>query len=143
MKLGEVPASTTERLVNALRADGQKVPRTTEGLAVKARKIYKQHEADYRKYHDEYKSGAREKTELVHAAERFHLKYDNGMIESPRGSADRNWMISVFNQAIDKLASQGIHLTPAAAQATWWTPEKFLYERLGARERYLRQRVGW
>jgi hypothetical protein len=132
---GEVPEETRERLEKALRADGRPVPRTNEKLAVVSREIFKQHERDYAKYRDEYKSGEREKSELVHAAERFHLRYDNGMIEAPRGGTDRNWMISVFSNALGKLAAQGINLTPAGAQATWWTPEKALYERLGARVR--------
>jgi len=132
---GTVPPATAERLVKALRAENQPVPQSMERLADKARAIFREHEKNYIAHRADYKSGKREKSELVHAAERFHLHYDNGMIEAPRGGSDRNWMISVFNRAIAKLEADGIHLTPAAAQATWWTPEKALYDRLGARVR--------
>ena len=53
------------------------------------------------------------------------------MVEQPLNNEHRRHMETVFKQATDKLAEEGIHLTQASAQAIWWWPEKLLWERMG------------
>ena len=83
----------------------------------------------------EFKSGVRKKSELVHSAERYVGNEKGAMVETPRGSAQRNWIISVFNRALQKLERQGIKMSPASAQATWWWPEKALWKAMGVRSK--------
>jgi hypothetical protein len=126
-------APVADRLRNALKEEGQAAPTDLDKLDKIATEIFDQHERDYAKHSDEYKSGKRSKTELVYAAERFVDNYGGKMVEAPRGAQHRQFITSVFNKALDKLKAQGIDLSPAAAQATWWNPEKVLYQHLGGR----------
>jgi hypothetical protein len=121
-----------DRLDRELSTAGLMVPDTEAGKTKAAAAIWKQHEKDYIKYRDEYDSDVREKSELVKAAERVVL-YDKGMmVEQPKNGSQRKWITSVFNKALVKLkADHGLELTPAGAQATWWWPEKILWEEMG------------
>ena len=123
------PAPDWERLTAALQAEGKPVPRTEAKLLDVARKIKKTNDRAFAKG----EKTADEKTELEHAAERVVLAKDNGMVEQPGGGNKRQWMTAVFLSAIDKLKDEGINITPAAAQATIWNPEKVMYAHLGAR----------
>lgn len=127
----------TDRLRNALKDEGKRAPTNLDALQKIAEKIVDQHEKDYKEHHDQYKSGKRKKSELVHAAERFDYNYGGAMVEAPRGGNQRAWITDVFNKAIDKLKADGVTLEPAAAQATWWNPEKVLYKHLGGRVKEL------
>jgi hypothetical protein len=120
----------TERFQKALKAAKQPVPRGEERTAERAREVYAEHE---RRFHSDPAYRARPKSELALASQAYVYNHDNGMVETPRGGTERVWIRNVFNRAIGKLADQGIHLTPAAAQATWWTPEQELYKALGGR----------
>jgi hypothetical protein len=126
-----------DRLRNALKDEGKRAPKSLDALQKVAEKIVEQHEHDYKEHHDQYKSGKRKKSELVHAAERFDHNYGGAMVEAPRGGNHRAWITDVFGKAIDKLKTEGITLEPAAAQATWWNPEKVLYKHMGARVKEL------
>jgi hypothetical protein len=128
-------APIIERFDNALKAEGKPVPRSEKAKIDLATQIFRQHEKDYKAHRADYESGKREKTELVYASERLSMNHDGVMVEAPRGSTQRNWMTSVFHRALDKLDAQGIKLNPASAQATWWTPEKNLYDKMGVRVR--------
>lgn len=126
-----------ERLRNALKDDGKKAPADLDKLYGIAQDIADQHEKDYAAHRDEYKSGARKKSELVHASERYVYNYAGAMVEAPKSGGHRRWITHVFTMALDKLKQQGIELEPAAAQATWWNPEKVLFKHLGGRVREL------
>jgi hypothetical protein len=124
-----------ERLDNALVAEGEKVPKSEAAKVKLAREIVAQHEKDYKEHKAEYKSGERKKSELVYASERIDLSADGAMVEQPSGVKQRQWITSVFHNALDKLNAEGIRMQPASAQATWWWPEQVLYDKLGARVR--------
>jgi len=124
-----------ERFEKALKVEGLPVPKTEKAKVNLAEKIFTQHERDYVRHRDEYEDGRREKTELVKASERLVMSYDGTMVELPGGAKDRNWMIDVFHRAMGKLEAQGIKMSAASAQATWWTPEKYLWDKLGVRGR--------
>ena len=116
-----------EKFRSALMHEGVKnPPEKMEALHELAIQMVKAHEK-------EYKETRRKKTPAEHAAERFDYNFGGSMVEAPEGGQDRIWITSVFDKALAKLDSQDIHLTRAAAQATWWTPEQHLYKRLGAR----------
>jgi hypothetical protein len=130
--IGQVDmAAPIERLRNALKDEGMRAPTDPEKLHDIAQKIFSQHERDFAKNEGGYRD--KKKSELILASERYVYNYGGHMQEQPRGVEQRHWMRDVFNQALDKLAKQGINLDPAGGQATWWTPEKVLYEHLGAR----------
>jgi hypothetical protein len=121
-----------ERFVGALKDAGHPVPRSEADRIELAAKIYKEHERAFAaaaKAKEEY-----EKTELILASERLTLMANGMMVEQPKNGSQRKWITSVFNKAIAKLKSErGITLTPAGAQATWWWPEKILWEEMGVR----------
>ena len=71
---------------------------------------------------------------MIYAAQGYAQHYGGKVQDDPGGAQKRAWMIDVFHKAIDKLDKEGVHLDPAAAQATWWTPEQHLYKHLGARD---------
>ena len=120
------------RLDSELALAGKDVPESREGKTDAATAIWKQHEKDFIKYRDEYESEERTKSELVKASERVVLYHKGLLVEQPRNGNQRKWITSVFNKAIDKLkADHGLELTPAGAQATWWWPEKILWEEMG------------
>lgn len=124
------------RVDRALNAGGMPPPESREETIKIARGIFAQHERDFDKYGDEYKSGKRSKSELVAASERLTLVADGAMVELPQRVPQRRWITSVFTQAIEKLRrDHGYELTPAGAQATWWWPEKVLWEEMGVRSR--------
>ena len=124
-----------ERLDNALKAEGKKVPKSEDAKIKLARDIVAQHEKDYKAHKAEYKSGERDKSELVYASERIDYSVDGAMVEQPSGVKQRQWITSVFHKALNKLNSEGIRMQPASAQATWWWPEQVLYDKLGGRVR--------
>jgi len=121
-----------ERFVGALKDAGHPVPRSEADRVELAAKIYKEHERAFAaaaKAKEEY-----EKTELILSSERLTLMANGMMVEQPKNGSQRKWITSVFNKAIAKLKSErGITLTPAGAQATWWWPEKILWEEMGVR----------
>jgi hypothetical protein len=122
------------RFTKALKGAGRAVPKTTAAKTKLAREILKRHEkrfAESKAYRDQ------KKTEIVLSAERYVYHHDGAMVEMPRGVGHRRWITSVFHKAIAKLKSEGITITPASAQATWWWPEKVLYDTLGAPVREL------
>jgi HK97 family phage prohead protease/HK97 family phage major capsid protein len=59
------------------------------------------------------------------------------MVDAPKSGGQRSWITSVFQKALNKLDAEGTHLEPAAAQATWWNPEKVLFSHFGARSKEL------
>jgi hypothetical protein len=120
------------RLENALAAEGQKVPRTANGLDNIADATVAQHERDYRNFRPEYDSGARKKSELTYASERWQ-KARSGINEQPSGPGQRTWMRSVVDRARNILSDQGRPMTNADLQAIVWYPEKDLYAKLGSR----------
>jgi len=122
-----------DRLRNALRDEGRPAPQSLAALNKIATQVHAQHERDYRKHNADYKSGVRKKTELVYASSRFVYHYDGAMVDDVRGGGNRAWIESVFGKVLDKFKAQGIDMTMAAAQATWWNPEQVLYRHLGGR----------
>jgi hypothetical protein len=70
----------------------------------------------------------------VYASERVMLHHRGNMVEQPENGTKRKWMTDVFNAALKKLKTDyNLDLTPAGAQATWWWPEKSLWEEMGVR----------
>jgi hypothetical protein len=126
-------AKTRTRLENALLAAGRTVPKEDADLRREAEAISAAHERDYRENRAEYNSGARKKSELSLAAERFSFAND-GINETPSSGGDRIWMRNVVNQSREMLAKEGINVTNADLQAIWWYPEKDLYAKLGGRD---------
>jgi hypothetical protein len=125
-----------DRVNNALTHAGMPMPKTKQDTIKVAEQIYKQHEEDYAAHQAEYKSGKREKSELVHASERLTLHAKGAMVETPKNAKQRAWITDVVHSAIDKLAKEdNIHLTPASAQAIWWWPEKQLWQKMGVRSK--------
>ena len=127
-----------ERVEGALDHAGLPVPRTRKGVIERAEEIYTQHERDFIAHQKaQKKAGTKEKyekSELVLASERLTLTAKGMMVEQPKNGNQRKWITSVFNRAIDKMRERhGIELTPAGAQATWWWPEKILWEGMGVR----------
>ena len=120
------------RFTTALDAGGMPIPRTERRRLELAEEILKQHERDYKLYRKEFDSGEREKSELVYASERLMYAHAGAMVEAPKNGTQRQWITAVFNRALEKLKEDhGLELTPAGAQATWWWPEKILWEEMG------------
>jgi hypothetical protein len=124
-----------DRVNNALVHAGMPMPKTKQDTIKVAEQIYKQHEEDYAAHQADYKSGKREKSELVHASERLTLHAKGAMVETPKNAKQRAWITDVIHGAIDNLAKENIHLTPASAQAIWWWPEKQLWKQMGVRSK--------
>lgn len=122
-----------ERFVSALQDSGMAVPARSNTMRKVAEGIVSQHEQNYRKFGAEYKSGARKKSELTYAAERYIGGLDD-INESPTSGGQRQWMRDVVNRAREILKQDGHDITPADLQATWWYPEKELYHKLGGRD---------
>jgi len=102
-------------------------------LIARAYEVEARHEKAYKKWQETKKPGEKyKKSELVGAAERLVL-YDKGKLnEQPASGAQRKWITEIMHGAIDKLNKEdGYRLTPAGAQATWWWPEKDLWEQMG------------
>jgi len=115
-----------------LKAQGLPVPRGQTAKITLAESIEAQHEKDFKEHRKEYDSGEREKSDLVRASERVMIYYNGAMVEAPRNGSQRKWITEVFNKALVKLKKDhGLELTPAGAQATWWWPEKILWEEMG------------
>jgi len=121
-----------ERFVGALRDAGHPVPNSDADRVELGEKIFNEHERAFAaaaKAKEPY-----EKTELILASERLTLMAKGMMVEQPKNGSQRKWITSVFNKALEKLKTErGITLTPAGAQATWWWPEKILWEQMGVR----------
>lgn len=79
----------------------------------------------------DYDSGRYAKPEAVFAAQ--SLLTNGQPKDSPANGHHRQVIREVFQEAVDKLAGEGIPLTTADAQALWWYPEKELYAKLGYR----------
>ena len=129
----EALAKQRTRLEAALEAAGQKVPKTVPALMKAAEDIIGAHERDYVTNRAAYDSGAKAKSELTYAAERFQ-KGQAGINEQPGSGSARTWMRERVLRAKDLLAGEGINVTPADLQAIWWYPEKDLYGKLGGRD---------
>ena len=95
------------------------------------------YEREFKEFRKTSSTGMPYKSELVYASERYLQNYGGTIYEAPRGVEERRWMIDVFDRARAKLAAEGIKLTQAAAQATWWTPEQRLYKYLGSKVKHL------
>ena len=127
-----------ERFDKALEFGGLAVPKDREAKINAARDIYAEHEKAYAAHAKEQKKlpeAEREKydkSELAHAAERLTLMADGHLVEDPKNAAQRHWMTDVFTEAIRIVEKEhGLKLDPAGAQATWWWPEKILWEAMG------------
>jgi hypothetical protein len=125
----------TDRLRKALKDEGRDAPTDPDALLKVAEEINHEHEQSYIKDRAKYDSGELKKKEVAFAAERYMHNYGGALVEAPRGGKHRNWITSVFTKALGKLEAEGIHMTPAEAQATWWNPEKAILKRLGVRVR--------
>jgi hypothetical protein len=125
-----------ERFTNALTAGGMPVPDTQEKQLELARSISKQHDSDYKTYRKEFDNKTRVKSKIVRTAERVlhHAGGPGGaMVEHPEGVHQRAWITEVFTKAINKVKERtGAEMSQASAQATWWWPEKVLYDEMGA-----------
>ena len=121
-----------ERLDGALKESGLPVPRTKAGKIKTATGIYTEHEKAFKKAAEDEEEY--EKSELILASERVVLYAKGAMVEQPKNGSQRKWITKVFNAALKKLDDDhGLKLTPAGAQATWWWPEKILWEEMGVR----------
>jgi hypothetical protein len=126
-------AKQKDRLVTALGADA---PKSETALHSAAERLVSAHERDFkhnRALYDLVDSGEKVKATATLAAERYLLGR-HGLKEQPAGGAERQWMRSVGKRALDILKSRGIDMTPADLQATWWYPEKTLYQKMGGPE---------
>jgi hypothetical protein len=122
----------TDRLRNALKDESKRAPTNLDALQKIATKIVDQHEQDYKDFRAEYNSGKRDKSELVHAAERFDHNYGGAMVEAAaRGGKQRAWITDVFNKPS---ISQGRrHRGPRPLLPSYLVaPEQLLYKHLGA-----------
>jgi hypothetical protein len=121
-----------ERFVGALTEAGHPVPRKEDARIELAAKIYKEHEKAFAAATKAGTAKDYEKSELILSSERLTLAAEGMMVEAPKNGSQRKWITSVFNAALKKLKDErGITLTPAGAQATWWWPEKILWEEMG------------
>ena len=101
--LGSTEGPQKETFVQALKAEGRKVPNGDEALFALATEIKSQHERDYKKYREEYDSGERVKSEVVKAADRYKLTAHGAIVDIPRGGNDRQWINAVLTKAVEKL----------------------------------------
>ena len=140
---GDMPKQI-ERVKRALHEGGMPTPRSDEKVIEVAAEIYEAHEKAFAAHQKREKSKPKEqrekyqKTELVHAAERLTLNAEGALRQQPKNAKSRAWSTAVFKRASEIVEQQmGIKLTPAGAQATWWWPEKVLWEEMGttAKER--------
>jgi ElaB/YqjD/DUF883 family membrane-anchored ribosome-binding protein len=125
-------AKQQEAMERLLKDAGEKVPRSEKAMRARADAIVNEHERNFRKYRSEYDSGARTKSDLVKAADRW-LIGRHGINEQPGGGAQREWIRDRVNRARKILESRGHKMTNADLQATWWYPEKDLYGKLGGK----------
>jgi len=110
-----------------------------DAIERQAREIKRQHESDYSKYKDEYKSGKREKSEKTLAAENL-IKLLDGTNDAPMSGTHRNQLRDITYRAIEKFEkATGVSIEPAAFQALIWYPEQDLYKSLGVNLRHVRQ----
>jgi hypothetical protein len=120
------------KLTSEMEKAGLPVPETEKARIDAALAITAQHEKDFVKYRKEYDDKTRVKSALVKAAERVEMYHKGALVEQPRNGNQRKWITEVFNKALVKLEKdKGLKLTPAGAQATWWWPEKILWEEMG------------
>ena len=123
-----------ERFELALIDEKLPVPKSKAGTIKVAEQVWAKHEKDYVTHRAEYDNDEREKNELVRAAERLVMHADGMMVEQPKNATQRRWVTSVFKRALEIVKEKhGVTLTPAGAQATWWWPEKILWEDMGVR----------
>lgn len=131
--VGTVPIDKPlARLTAALKEEGQKIPKGQEAMVAKANEIMTAHEKDFRDNREQYDSGQKTKAESTFAADRY-LQAVSGIKDQPSSGAQRQHMRDVFAQAQEKLTAAGHPVSIADMQATWWYPEKNLYQRLGSR----------
>jgi len=129
----QVLANQKNGFIEALQDAGMKVPKSDKALAMLAHKIFSAHEHNFTKYRKEYNSGVRTKDPTVYRADRY-LQGLAGINQTPTSGSHRAWMRERVNRAREILAHEGIQITNADLQATWWYPEKKLYEKLGGRD---------
>jgi hypothetical protein len=120
------------RFTDALKAAGEKIPADGKNLINRASEIFKAHERDFKVNRADYDSGAKKKSELVFAADRFS-QANSGLKDQPSSGSQRQHIRDVFAQAQAKLADAGHKMSIADMQATWWYPEKRLYSKMGGR----------
>jgi hypothetical protein len=116
----------------ALKAEGQKVPKTQEDMVNLAAKIRLAHTKNFHDNREDFDSGKLVKSKLIYAAERYEEAVD-GIKDQPSGGGQRQHIRDVFDQAQAKLKEAGLPMTIADMQATWWYPEKRLYTKMGSR----------
>jgi hypothetical protein len=120
------------RFTAALKAAGQKIPTTEPRMVKLAADIRLAHIKDFKDNRADFDAGTKTKSELTYAAERYELAV-GGIKDQPGNGSQRQHIRDVFDQAQQKLADAGHHMTIADMQATWWYPEKRLYTKLGSR----------
>lgn len=125
-------AKPQARLEAALKDAGEKIPKDHEGMVKMAEELFSAHERDFKKNRAEYDSGAKTKSEVIYAADRF-LQANSGIKDMPASGGQRQHIRDVFEQARQKLKEVGHDMTIADMQATWWYPEKRLYSKMGGR----------
>jgi hypothetical protein len=117
---------------DSLKAEGKRAPANDDQLLDMALADHQQHEALYRKYAKEFKSGDRTKSDRTLAAARY-VEAKQGVNQMPKSPGERRLMKDVAQRAVRILKEHGIDVTNADMQALWWYPEKDLYERMGGR----------
>jgi hypothetical protein len=122
--VGDMPKEVTDKQEARLRAAlGDRAPREESKLIAMAHAIIDAHEKDFQTNRADYDSGKKVKAKVSLAAERF-LAGRQGIREMPTSGGQRSWMRNVAARAIEILHDDGIDITPADFQATWWYPEK-------------------
>ena len=121
-----------QRYINALQAEGIKVPKTKAGLEALSKQHLRDWETKFRRYRQQFNAGAFKKGELDNAAQRVQEML-HGVMQDPGSGADRAWRAGIVHRARHLLKQRTGHdLTPADFQATIWYPEKDLWRHLGS-----------
>lgn len=139
---GTLMGSSEGKIQNAYDRVGRAIsdkPLSNESILESARKIKSEHESNYRKYGDEYKSGERTKSEAVKASENL-IKLLDGTNDAPSNGTQRNQLRDIVSRTIEIFEREtGQSIEPAAFQALVWYPEQDLYKSLGVNLRHVRQ----
>jgi hypothetical protein len=133
--LSGIPAAIPKsraRFEAALEAARMPVPGNIRSLSNMADRIVAEHERDYIRNRELYKSGEKTKSELTKSAERLQINL-HGIKEQPSSAAERRWINDVVNRTRELLAKEGHTMTNADIQAALWYPEKDIYAKLGGR----------
>ena len=129
---GGMDQATLDKQEARLRKElGDRAPADKSKLIAMAHAIVKAHEQDFEKNRADFDSGKKVKSQTALAAERY-IMGRQGIKEQPASGGERSWMRGVAARAIKILHDDGIDISPADFQATWWYPEKDLYEHMAA-----------